>query len=250
MSDATTMESPHGLLAEVLAAAGGIECWRGHSFLSAHLVQGGGLWPMKGQAGVLDDVRIDVALHQEWVSHHPFGAPDTRSSFTPQRVELRASDGTPLETLDNPRETFAGHSFATPWTRLQLAYFVGTAMWTYLTQPFCLTLPGFRVHELPPWRHEGRDLRRLHVEWPSYLASHCASQTLYFGRDGRLARHDYEVEIVAGAPAAHLFDGFVSVGGITFPTRHRIHARDATGRIDTSNVLVAIDVDDIAFGQL
>ena len=99
-------------------------------------------------------------------------------------------------------------------------------------------------------RPDCRDLRRLHVEWPSYLASHCASQTLYFGRDGRLARHDYEVEIVAGAPAAHLFDGFVSVGGITFPTRHRIHARDVTGRIDTSNVIVAIDVDDIAFGQL
>ena len=34
--------------------------------------------------------------------------------------------------------------------------------------------------------------------------------------------------------AAHLFDGFVSVGGITLPTRHRIHARDVTGRIDTS----------------
>ena len=40
---------------------------------------------MKGQAGVLDNVRVDVALHQEWVSHHPFGAPELRSSFTPRR---------------------------------------------------------------------------------------------------------------------------------------------------------------------
>ena len=123
-------------------------------------------------------------------------------------------------------------------------------MWTYLTQPFCLTLPGFRVEELSPWREDRRVLRRLRVEWPEYLASHSTNQTLYFDQEDRLARHDYEVEIVAGAPAAHLFDGFVSVDGITIPTRHRIHARDPAGGIDTGSVIVAIDVDDLAFGQV
>lgn len=250
MSETTVTERPVGLLAEVLSAAGGIDCWRKHNFLSAHLVQGGGLWQMKGQGGVLDDVRIDVALHQEWVSHHPFGSPELGSSVTPRRVELRDRGGTTIETLDNPRDAFEEHSFDTHWTRLQLAYFAGTAMWTYLTQPFCLTLPGFRVEELSPLRENNTDLHRLRVEWPSYLASHSSSQTLYFDDAGRIARHDYEVEIVAGAPAAHLFDGFVSVDGITMPTRHRIHPRDPAGRIDTTNVIVAIDIDDIAFGQL
>jgi hypothetical protein len=174
----------------------------------------------------------------------------SQSSFTPRRVELRDGDGTTVEALDDPRSSFAGHAFDTPWTRLQLAYFVGTAMWTYLTQPFCLSLPGFRVNELSPWEEGGKVLRRLRVDWPNYLASHSSTQTLYFDDAGRLARHDYEVEIVAGAPAAHLFDAFVSVDGITMPTRHRIHARDAAGRIDTSNVIVAIDIDDIAFTQL
>ncbi len=205
---------------------------------------------MKGQGGVLDDVRVDVALHQEWVSHHPFGTPDLRSSFTPRRVELRDGGGTPVEVLGDPRGSFATHAFDTPWTRIQLAYFVGTAMWTYLTQPFCLTLPGFRVEELSRWDEDGKDLRRLRVEWPDYLASHSSTQTLYFDDEGKLARHDYEVEISAGAPAAHLFDGFVSVDGITIPTRHRIHTRDAADRVDTSNVIVSIDIDDIAFGQL
>ena len=123
-------------------------------------------------------------------------------------------------------------------------------MWTYLTQPFCLALPGFVIDELSPWRENDADLRRLRVKWPSYLASHSRQQTLYFDQEGRLVRHDYEVEIIAGAPAAHLFDGFVSVDGITVPTRHRIHARDAAGHIDTSTIIVAIDVEDIAFGQL
>ena len=127
---------------------------------------------------------------------------------------------------------------------------VGTAMWTYLTQPFCLTLPGFLVEELSPWREEGKVLRRLRVRWPDYLASHSSTQTLYFDGAGRVARHDYEVEIVAGAPAAHLFDGFVTVDGITLPTHHRIYGRDATGRIDTSSVIVSIDIDDVAFGQI
>jgi hypothetical protein len=89
----------------------------------------------------------------------------------------------------------------------------------------------------------------MRVEWPEHLASHSPKQVLYFDDAGRLARHDYQVEIIAGAPAAHLLDGFVSVDGITLPTRHRIHPRDAADRIDTSNVIVAIDIDDIAFGQ-
>ena len=242
-------ESSIALLDAALDAAGGWERWREHSFLSAHLSQGGELWAMKGQAGVLDDVRIDVALHQEWVSHHLFGSPELRSSFTPQHVELR-SDGKTVEALDDPRASFSGHAFDTPWTRIQLAYFVGTAIWTYLTQPFCLTLPGFRVKELSPWQEDDRTLRRLRVQWPDYLASHSREQTLYFDDTGRLARHDYEVDIVARAPAAHLFDGFVSVDGITVPTRHRIHARDAAGHIDPTSLIVEIDVDDIAFGQL
>jgi hypothetical protein len=68
MTEMTATESPVGLFAEVLSAAGGIDCWRKHSFLSAHLVQGGGLWPMKGQGGVLDDPRETFAEHS--LTHH------------------------------------------------------------------------------------------------------------------------------------------------------------------------------------
>jgi hypothetical protein len=250
MSEVAIAEQSTDLFDVALEAAGGLERWRQHFFLSARLSQGGGLWAMKGQAGVLDDVSIDIALHQEWVSHHPFGAPDLRSSFTPRRVEIRDREGATVEALDDPRGTFAKDAFDTPWTRLQLAYFVGTAMWTYLTQPFCFALPGFQLQELPPWREDQSVLRRLAVDWPEYLASHSSRQTLYFDNAGRLARHDYEVEIVAGAQAAHLFDGYVSIDGITLPTRHRIHPRDADDRVDTSNVIVAIDIEDIAFGQL
>jgi len=43
---------------------------------------------VKGQQGVLDDVFVTASLHEERVSHHPFGAADRRSVFTPERVAI------------------------------------------------------------------------------------------------------------------------------------------------------------------
>jgi hypothetical protein len=92
------------------------------------------------------------------------------SSFTPERVAIENGDGTVLEALDRPRASFAGYTLETPWSTLQLAYFVGTAMWTYLTQPFTFAMPGFQTGELGPWDEPEQQWRRLSVIWPSYLA--------------------------------------------------------------------------------
>jgi hypothetical protein len=75
-------------------------------------------------------------------------------------VSARLTKGaTVLEALDQPRASFAGYALETPWSTLQLAYFVGTAMWTDLTQPFTFTLPGFQTRELEPWDEAGRRRR-------------------------------------------------------------------------------------------
>ena len=124
------------LLDEVVKAHGGLERWNELETVSAHLIQGGILWAAKGQQGVLDDVYVTASLHEEKESHHPFGAIGRRSVFTPERVAIETNDGKVIAALDQPRASFAGHNLQTPWTNLQLAYFVGTAMWTYLTQPF------------------------------------------------------------------------------------------------------------------
>ncbi len=155
----------------------------------------------EGQQGVLDDVFVTASLHEERVSHHPFGAADRRSVFTPERVATETNDGTVVEALEQPRASFTGHTLETPWTALQLADFVGTAMWTYLTQPLTFTLPGFETAELEPWQENGEQQRRLRVVWLSYLATHSTRQTVYFGDDGLIRRHDYEVEILGGSVA-------------------------------------------------
>ncbi|GGR10720.1 hypothetical protein FHS38_003542 [Streptomyces netropsis] len=71
-----------------------------------------------------------------------------------------------LEELERPRDSFADHTLKTLWTTLQPACFVGTAMGTYLTQPFTFTLPGFDTRELEPWQLNDERWRRLRVVWP------------------------------------------------------------------------------------
>ena len=88
------------LLETVIEAHGGLERWNQLDTVSARLAQGGALWALKGQDGVLDDVVVTASLHEERASHRPFGAPDRHSSFTPERVAIETDDGTVIEALD------------------------------------------------------------------------------------------------------------------------------------------------------
>jgi hypothetical protein len=101
------------LLETVIEAHGGLERWTELDSVSARLVQGGALWALKGHAGVLDDVFVRASLHEERESHHPFGAPDRRSAFTPQRVAIETTAGEVIEALEQPRASFAGHTLET-----------------------------------------------------------------------------------------------------------------------------------------
>ena len=59
------------LLETIIEAHGGLERWNQLDNVSARLAQGGGLWALKGQEGVLDDVVVTVSLHVERASHRP-----------------------------------------------------------------------------------------------------------------------------------------------------------------------------------
>ena len=66
----------------------------------------------------------------------------------------------------NPRESFDGHEFATPWDPLQRAYFNGYALWTYLTTPFLLALDGVSVREIAPVEDNGQTWVGLQAQFP------------------------------------------------------------------------------------
>jgi hypothetical protein len=236
------------LLDELVAAHGGLGRWNGLETVSAHLAQGGVTWELVGQKGVLDDVDVTASLHEERVSHHPFGAAGRRSVFTPERVAIESDDGVvEAEALDQPGASFARQPPQTGWTAPQLAYFVGTAMWTYLTQPFTFTLPGFETAELEPWQENGEQWRRLRVTWPDYLVSLNTVLTVYVGADGLIRREDYDVEIMGGAAGAHYMSGYSQVAGIMVPAGHRILPRTPEGQALAEPLLISIDLSAITF---
>jgi len=233
------------LIDMIISAHGGLERWRTFSSLSAHLVQGGVLWSVKGHAGLLDDTTVTVDLRREHASHAPFGDAGRRSSFTPELVSLLTADGQTIEQLAEPRRSFAGHTLETPWTELQLAYFAGIAMWTYLNTPFLLAAPDVVSTRIDPWDEGGETWERLRVRFPHTIATHSTEQTLYVGPDGLLKRHDYDVEIAGNTPGAHYISGYRDVHGIMIPTRRRIFPRQPDGKAMAEPLVVSIDLDRI-----
>jgi hypothetical protein len=240
----STNRAEQDLAKLAIEAHGGLERWKRFTTVSVHAINGGMLWGAKGKAGVLDDVTITADLVNEKVSHRPFGSPDRRSRFEPQRVALENASGQVLEELLQPRSSFRGHTLETPWSDLQLAYFAGTAMWTYLNTPFLLARPGVESEELEPWQEAGETWRRLKVRFPPDIATHSKEQTLYFDQQGLLKRHDYDVEISGGTAGAHYVSDLKEFSGIVFPTKRRIFPRQPDGRSLPEPLVVSIDLDD------
>jgi hypothetical protein len=235
------------LLAEVVRAHGGLDRWRELTTVSATLVSGGDLFVLKGLPQDPAPRGMLVSLHQENSSVQPFGAPDQKTQFTADRVAIEKLDGRVVAERRDPRRAFDGHELTTPWDPLDRAYFNGYALWTYLTTPFLLTMPGFVVDDIKPWREGDETWRGLRAIFPPEIASHSTVQDFYFADDGLLRRHDYHVDIAGGFAAAQYVYDIVEADGILLPTKRRAHRRDAEHRPILDQLMVSIDLSDIRF---
>ncbi|WP_250009283.1 hypothetical protein [Actinoplanes sp. M2I2] len=233
------------LLDEVLAAYGGRDTWEKATQISARQFFGGALWQLKGHPGALNDVQVTVDLDREHTRQEPFFAENHHTNFTPERVAVEDGDGKTVDELLNPRASFAGHEFATPWTRLQLAYFSGYAMWTYVSEPISLTFPGVLTEELGGWTEDGRNFRRLLITYPDSIATHSTEQTLYIGDDGLIYRRDYTVDIAGKTPAAEYTTGHTEVSGLIIPTTRMIYPHDENNHKIAEPLVVSITLADI-----
>lgn len=235
------------LLETAIAAHGGLERWNSLRGVEVELAIGGVLWDLKGQAGLFAAARYEADIHAQRAILHRFGAPDRRVRFTPDRLVLETGAGEVIESRDNPRTAFAGHVVETPWDPLHAAYFNAYALWTYLTQPFLYTYPGFVTEELEPWGENGETWRRLRVIFPDNIASHTREQITYFGPDGLMRRHDYTVDVLGGATGAHYIHDYQPVSGLMAPRLRRVYPRGADNRRAREPLLVSIDIDYIGF---
>jgi hypothetical protein len=90
-----------------------LERWRRYSRVEATIITGGGLSPLKGLLQDRNPRRMTVWLHEERSSVTPYGAPDQRTMFTPERIAIEKLDGTVVVQRYAPR-SFAGHQMHTP----------------------------------------------------------------------------------------------------------------------------------------
>src|SRR6185312_8012525 len=74
------------LLADILDAHGGTNRWNEYHKVEATIVSGGGLFQLKGIPQDTVPRRMSVWLHEERSSVFPFGAPDQRTIYTPERI--------------------------------------------------------------------------------------------------------------------------------------------------------------------
>jgi len=177
----------------------------------------------------------------------PDCAPNSRSTFVPDRLTLETLDGEVCEMRNDPDTAFEGHVRETPWDKFHAAYFVSEALWTYLTSPFLYTYPGFVNEEIEPWQENGEIWRRLKVTFPDYIKSHTRTQITHFGPDGLMRRHDYTVDILGGAPGANYTTDYRTFQGIKTPTKRCIYAYDDAMRKVPDPLLVSIDFSKLSF---
>lgn len=229
------------LLEVAIAAHGGLEQWAAIEQITADVSIGGGLWAAKGQSGVLDRVTVQVQCHNQEVRYSPFKHPEHYSFYTPDSVSIRTNQGSVLNSRTNPRSHFQTHDPQTQWDDLDLIYFSGYAMWTYLTTPFLFSLAGFESEEIEPWDEQGETWRRLRVTFPESVPSHNRQQVFYFNRAGILVRHDYNADVLGGVPAANYALEPDNFGGLIVPTKRRVYARAPDGTPMVDRTAVAID---------
>ncbi|MEK6424422.1 MAG: hypothetical protein V4801_32960 [Burkholderia gladioli] len=230
----------------IIEAHGGLIQWRKFREIRAELTQGGALWALKGQSGVLEQTRVAVATDRQWASHAPFGSLASRSEFTGDRIALLDGSGqVVIENRDAPRASFEGHTLETPWSPLQLAFFAGCAMWTYLNTPFLLAWEGVECEDAGSWEENGETWRKIAIRYPSSLEVFSKAQAIYVGSDSLVRRLDYDVEIAGNTPGAHYVSDYVDVSGILIPTRRRIYPRLPDGTALPEPLVVSIDLERI-----
>jgi hypothetical protein len=235
------------LLARIIDAHGGIDCWNRYERAEATIVSGGGFFRLKGVAQDSTPRRMTAWLHEERSSVFPFRAPDQRTMFTPERIAIEKLDGAIVAQRHAPRDSFAGHQMHAPWDALQRAYFNGYAMWTYLTTPFLLTMHGVRVEETEPWQDGTETWRVLRACFPCSIETHSGIQEFFFGEDLMLRRHDYSVNIAGGFAAAQLTSDYVVANGIHLPTKRLAYTRGSDRRPILEMLMVSIDISEVRF---
>jgi hypothetical protein len=232
------------LLELVIEAHGGLSRWNDVSSVEIDLSITGAIWYVKGQPDVLKNISMVVETRRERVVTS-FVGQDRRTVFEPEEVVIGRLDESTEEIRQNPEESFAGQTTESPWDAVQVAYFSGEALWTYMNTPFLFTQDRFKSEEIDSIQVEDETWRRLKVTFPQEVKSHTRDQIFCYASNGLLRRHDYVVDILGGATGLNYASDYREVGGIMFPTKRRVYAYQGNYELVPEPLLVGVDISQI-----
>ncbi len=231
------------LLDLAIAAHGGMDRFRHLQTLRVAFSAGGLLFAAKGKRRALYDVEGLVDLSRPRTTVFPYPGPGRRGQFEADRVWIESERGEVLSERRHPRAAFARVRQRLWWDHLDVLYFIGYALWNYMSVPFLFVEPGFDVEEIEPWTEGEEVWRRLRVTFPADVPTHSPRQVFYFDSRGLLRREDYTADIVSsrGKSAHYCFD-HKTFSGLVMPTRRRVVLRRASGRALAGPTLAWLEV--------
>jgi hypothetical protein len=229
------------LLELAVEAHGGLTRWNEVSAIKIDVSITGAIWYVKGQPDVLKDIAMVVDTKEERVTTS-FTGQDRQTVFEPGKVVIGALDGSVEEIREDPEESFEGQTTESPWDAVQVAYFSGEALWTYLNTPFLFTQDRFKSEELDSIEVGDETWRRLKVVFPGEIKSHTREQIFCYGPDGLLRRHDYTVDILGGATGLNYASEYRDVDGLMFPMKRRVYAYQGDYELVPEPLLVGVDI--------
>jgi hypothetical protein len=209
----------------MLEAYGGAGRWSAAQAVEARLSLHGLLFRWKRRTqGSWPDLRVRAEIGHPRTRLEPFDREGNVGVLEGHTVRIERPGGEVLESRANAREGFPYGRRLFAWDRLDITYFVGYAMWNYLTLPSLLLREDVAWSELPGSTLEAR--------YPSHLPTHCArEQFLLDPQTSLLRQHDYTADVFGGwAKAAHLVTAHGRSGDLVYPSKRRVKPHNPAGR--------------------
>jgi hypothetical protein len=218
-----------GLLDDVLQASGGLKRWQQLTRFTVHLSISGALFSRMHGPALMKDMVVEGAVHERALEMTGFTAADRRALYQPDHVALEHSDGSVLaERTASPAE-FRHSLKADTWDELQLVFYCGSLIRSYLDIPFVLADSDVVATELAVSNGREKRLRALRVRFPDRLAAHTAESTLYFDDEKQLQRQEYSSLHEDGMRTIQTYSGYQPYSGILIPTLCRLLTKGHDG---------------------
>jgi hypothetical protein len=238
-------------VSEVIAAHGGSDRWHASTELSVRVSAGGLAVASKLQRRGLYDLQARVWTDDQRVVFSPYPGPGYRGVYERGAVRIESDDGHIIRTRADPRSLLRSPRHLLWWDRLDLLYFGGSALWTYMAIPFIFADRDFQVQTGKPWMEVGQIWRTLTVTFPAEIHTHSRRQVFYVGDDGLIQRHDYTAEEFGQwAKSAHYWYDHHDFAGLVVPKQRRVLPRRADNHPRRQPVLVWVNISEVTPGAL